>query len=129
MKANRIRQEIAEATPESPLDRLHLMRSYCRLSDAELAMNDLAGASRYINSVILFFSEFKPTSPSLMVLRDLGLCYETLGNVRRKAGVIEESRQWHSKSLDIWNEWRRRGAATPGSEIELHKVQRLLQAE
>jgi serine/threonine protein kinase len=128
-EANRIRQEIAEASPESALDRLHLMRSYCRLSDAELAMSNLAGAGRYVNSVIPFFSEFKLTSPSLMVLRDLGLCYETLGNVRRKARVIEESRQWHSKSLDIWNEWRRRGAATPGSEVERRKVQRLLQAE
>src|SRR5262249_16750747 len=42
--ANSIRQEIAKTGPNPPADRVRLMRSYCRLSSAELAMNQMADA-------------------------------------------------------------------------------------
>jgi serine/threonine protein kinase len=127
-EANSVRQEMARTGPDAPADRVHLMRSYCRLSDAELANNDLADARQHADSALTFFSVFKITSPSLLVLRDLGFCYETLGNVRRKGGALEESRDWYAKSEDVWNEWVKRGAATPDSETQRHKVARLLRS-
>jgi len=95
-EANLIRQEIAKTGP-NPLDSLHLMRSYCRLSDAELAMNHIADARGYAASALPILAAFKVTSPSLMVLRDLGFCYESLGNVQRslaadRSGSLAERR-------------------------------------
>jgi eukaryotic-like serine/threonine-protein kinase len=137
-EANRIRQEIAKASPDSPLDRLHLMRSYCRLSDAELGMNNLANARKEADASMPLLNEFKLTSPSLLVVRDVGFCYQSLGNFERavahnrasslaqKRAAEAQAHQWFSKSLNAWNEWARRGAATPESEVERLKVQHLL---
>jgi hypothetical protein len=138
-EANTIRQAIARKGPNPPLDRMHLMRSYCRLSEAELAIKDLAKAGIYADSSLPFFKEFDATSPSLIVLRDLGLCYEDLGNVKQQTAMSHsvsslerqtaesDAREWYLKSDAVWNEWERRGAATPASEHERHKVERLLQ--
>jgi hypothetical protein len=137
-EANSVRQQMAKTGPNAPIDRLRLMRSYCRLSDAELAMNDLPNAIRHANFSIQFFDGIKVTSPSLLVLRDLGFCYESLGNVRRRWALDPslspserrakeaDARQWYLKSADAWNEWDKRGAATPDSEIQRRKVERLL---
>jgi tetratricopeptide (TPR) repeat protein len=63
---------------------------------------------------------------------------ESLGNVQREIALSRsfsagerhraeaEARKWYLKSSDVWNEWNRRGAATPESEIERHKVERRL---
>jgi hypothetical protein len=45
-----------------------------------------------------------------------------------RSAAEAESRQWFQKSADAWNEWNRRAAATPESEIERRKVERLLAA-
>jgi hypothetical protein len=58
-EANMIRQEMAKTGPNPPLDRVHLMRSYCRLSDAELTMDQVADAGRHAASSVRFFDEFK----------------------------------------------------------------------
>jgi serine/threonine protein kinase len=140
-EANTIRQEMANAGPNPPLDRVHLMRSYCRLSDAELATNDVAEATRFAAASLPFFDEFKVTSPSLVVLRDLGFCYESLGNAQRavansrsssrdeRHAAETEAREWYQKSADVWNEWVNRSVATPESEVERRKVERLLRAQ
>ena len=132
---------MARTAPNPPLDRVHLMRSYCRLSDTELRMNLLAEAREHAASAVPFFDEFKVTSPSLVVLRDIGFCYESLGNAQhavaagrsltpsQRLAAETESRQWYQKSADVWNEWVKRGAATPESEVERRKVGRLLQAK
>jgi hypothetical protein len=36
------------------------------------------------------------------------------------------ARDWYGKSAAVWNEWVKRGAATPESEIERQKVEHLL---
>jgi hypothetical protein len=36
------------------------------------------------------------------------------------------AREWYQKSADVWAEWNRRGAASPESELERRKVDRLL---
>jgi tetratricopeptide (TPR) repeat protein len=140
-EANLIRQEIVKTGPNPPLDRVHLMRSYCRLSDAELSMNHIADARSHAASALPFLAAFKVTSPSLVVLRDLGFCYESLGNVQRslaadRSGALAErraaqaqAREWYQKSSGVWNEWFRRGAATPESEAARHKIERLLQTK
>jgi len=140
-EANAIRREMAKTAPNPPLDRVHLMRSYCRLSDAELALNKLAKAREHANSSLPFFDEFKVTSPSLVVLRDIGFCYESLGNVNRQIVIntsfpssernvaAAASHDWYTKSSGVWEEWRRRGAATPESEAERHKLERFLQTK
>jgi eukaryotic-like serine/threonine-protein kinase len=140
-EANLIRQEMAKTGPNPALDRVRLMRSYCRLSEAELAMNHIADARGYAASALPFLAAFKVTSPSLVVLRDLGFCYESLGNVQRslaadpsgslaeRRAAQAEAREWYQKSSGVWNEWIRRGAATPESEAARHKVERLLQTK
>jgi serine/threonine protein kinase len=135
-EANPIRQELARTSLHG---RLHLMGSYCQLSDAEVAVGSLSQAKTYADKAIPFLSEFNPSSPSLLVLRDVGRCYESLGNVQRQMAkdarftsenrqtAQANARQWYSRSVDVWNEWRKRGAATPESEFERHKVERLLE--
>lgn len=103
-------------------------------------MNHLADARGHAAAALRFFDEFKIASPSLMVLRDIGFCYESLGNVQRSVAADRslppserrsaetKARQWYQKSADVWNEWFRRGAATPESEAERRKVEHLLQA-
>jgi eukaryotic-like serine/threonine-protein kinase len=86
-EANTMRQELAKRGPNPPLGRVHLMRSYCRLSDAELAVDRLAEAGRDADLSLPFFNDFKLTSPSLVVLRDIGLCYESLGNVQHRMAL------------------------------------------
>ena len=132
---------MARTAPNPPLDRVHLMRSYCRLSDVELKMNHVAEAREHAASSMPFFVEFKMTSPSLVVLRDIGFCYESLGNAQHavatdrsfspseRRAAETEARGWYQKSADVWNEWFRRGAATAESELERHKIDRLLQAK
>ena len=137
-EANTIRQEIARNVPNPLLNQLHLMRSYCRLSDAELSMKNLLDAKLYADSSLPFFKEFTPVSPDMFVLRDLGFCYVSLGMVQRQIALTPSAsaserqaaaakeREWYSKSDAVWNEWKRRGAATPASERERLKVERLL---
>ena len=139
-EANTIRQQVSEKGHNLPLDRVHLMRSYCRLSDAELAMNNLANAKIHADTSLAFFKEFNATSSSLIVLRELGLCYESLGNVQRRIAMSHsvspaerqtaqaDARQWYLKSLGVWDEWNKRGAGTPASEHERRKMERLLAA-
>jgi hypothetical protein len=101
-------------------------------------MKNLPTAKTYATSALSFFKQFNVTSPSLMVLRELGLCDEGLGNLQRQIALShsispserqagqEEERKWYLKSDAVWIEWKRRGAATPGSERERRKVEHLL---
>jgi tetratricopeptide (TPR) repeat protein len=137
-QANMLRREASRSEPPVPDRRLHLMRSYCRLSDAELASNDLEHARAHADLAVPFFTEFTVRSPSLIVLRELGFCFESLGNVERRRAegrglrsaerstARAQSREWYQKSADVWAEWTRRGAATPESEIVRRRVEGLL---
>jgi tetratricopeptide (TPR) repeat protein len=136
-EATTLRLELAKGTPP-PLDRVYLMRAYCRLSDAELALNDLVHAREHADAARPFFNDFKVTSPSLIVLRELGFCYKSLGTAYGRAamdrtvplveryGAAAESQQWLQRSYEAWSDWERRGAATPASEAERQKVEGLL---
>jgi tetratricopeptide (TPR) repeat protein len=134
-EANLGRQELAETSPHGLL---HLMRSYCKLSDAELAVKDLTKARQYANATLPLLDKFDVTSPSLLILRDMGFCYESEGAVQhyiamdRKLPSAErltaeaESRRWYAKSDEVWSTWNKREAATPESERERHKVENFL---
>jgi len=134
-EANLARQELAETSPHGLL---HLMRSYCKLSDAELGVKDVAKARQYANAARPFLDKFDVTSPSLLVLRDLGFCYESEGAVQHRIAIDRklpsaerltaeaESLRWYSKSSAAWSTWNERGAATPESERERHKVDNFL---
>jgi tetratricopeptide (TPR) repeat protein len=136
-EANPIRQELAETSPHG---RLHLMSSYCKLSDAELAVGNLQQAEQFRDSALSLLDEFKPNSPSLLVLRDLGRCYESIGNVQQRIAVDRsfsaqerqtaeaEARLWYGRSADLWSEWNRRGVATPESESQRREVERRLES-
>ena len=136
--ANSVWQQLVHASPGKPQYRMSLMRSDCKLSDSELAVNDLDKARLYADSAVRFFDDFKITSQSLLVVRDLGFCYESLGNVQRQISLSPsfsaarrraahtQALQWFQKSAEVWSEWKRRDASTPESEIERHKVERLL---
>ena len=138
LDSNARRQKLASGTPGLPLHRQKLMRSYCTLSDAELALSDLAKARQYADLLSPFLTTFPLSSPDLRILRDVGLCYETLGNVQRHVALsrsvssieqhtaLTDARQWYLKSVGVWDEWNKRGAATPESEAERRNVQRLL---
>jgi tetratricopeptide (TPR) repeat protein len=135
LEANLIRRELAETSPHG---RLHLMRSYCKLSDAELVLNNPAKARQYANAAMPFLDQFEVTSPSLLVLRDVGFCFETEAAVQHRLAADQllslperlaaqaESRTWYRRSADVWATWNRRGAATPESERQRRKVEHLL---
>ncbi len=135
LEANLIRKELGHASPHG---RLHLMRSYCKLSDAELDMKNVARARQYANAALPFLGEFHVSSPSLLVLRDVGFCYESEAAVQHRIALdpavapaergnaAAASREWYQKSLETWTTWNRRGAATPESERERRKVEHLL---
>jgi serine/threonine protein kinase len=137
LEANLIRRELAETSPHG---RLHLMRSYCKLSDAELVLDNPAKARQYANAALPFLDQFEVTSPSLLVLRDVGFCYESEGAVQHRLAADQvlspperlaaeaESRTWYQRSADVWTTWNRRGAATPESDRERRKVEHLLKA-
>jgi serine/threonine protein kinase len=137
LEANLIRRELAETSPHG---RLHLMRSYCKLSDAELGLNNPAKALQYANAALPLLNGFEVTSPSLLVLRDVGFCYESEAAVQHRIATGQalsapervaaeaESRTWYQRSADVWATWNRRGAATPESEHERRKVEHLLKA-
>ena len=139
-EANQSWKELVRTNSGKLLNLVHLMRSYCKLSDAELAVNDIGKARQYAESSSPFFDQFKVTSPSLLVLRDLGFCYESLGNVQHRISVdpsfraeerraaATEARKWYGQSAGVWNEWNRRGAASEESELERHKVEHLLRS-
>jgi hypothetical protein len=136
-EANQIRRELAESSPHG---RIHLMGSYCKLSDAELAVGSLQQAQQFASAALPLLDQFKPTSPSLLVLREVGWCYESIGNVQQRIAVDRsssaserhtaegEARLWYQRSADVWNEWTRRGAGTPESEMQRRKVERYLQS-
>jgi hypothetical protein len=114
------------------------MRSYCKLSDAELAVKDLAKARQYADTALPLLNRFDVTSPSLLVLRDLGFCYASEGSVLHHLAVDRqltsterltdeaEAKRWYSKSDEVWSTWNKREAATPESERERHKVENFL---
>jgi tetratricopeptide (TPR) repeat protein len=136
--ANEVWRGLVGASPGKPQYRMSLMRSYCKLSDAELAVNDLQKARQYGDFSLSFFDDFKISSQSLLVLRDIGFCYESLGNVQRRISMdrsftgserrvaATNSQEWYRKSAEVWDEWNRRGAATNESETERRKVQGLV---
>jgi hypothetical protein len=114
------------------------MRSYCKLSDAELDMKNVAKARQYATAALPLLGEFHVDSLSLLVLRDVGFCYESEAEVQHRIALdpalspaerwnaAAASRDWYQKSLETWTTWNKRGAATPESERERHKVERLL---
>jgi eukaryotic-like serine/threonine-protein kinase len=101
-------------------------------------MNNPAKARQYANAALPLLNGFEVTSPSLLVLRDVGFCYESEGAVQHRLTADQmlsplerlaaeaESRTWYQRSADVWATWMRRGAATPESERERHKVEHLL---
>jgi hypothetical protein len=113
-------------------------RSNCLLSDAELALSKVSEAREHADRCRQFLDEFQISSPGLLVLRDLGYCYRVLGDVQSRIAVDRSltsaernaaaavSRDWYSKAYAVWSEWVKRGAATPESEVERRKVDRLL---
>jgi serine/threonine protein kinase len=135
---NAIRQEFATTGLNSPRYRLLLLRSYCELSDAELAVGNTVEARSAASSALPILDEFNLASPSLFVLRDLGYCYKILGGVQGRVAAdhllsVSErnaaqvaARGWYRKNTEVWKEWNRRGAATPESEVERRKVEHLL---
>lgn len=135
LEANQIRQELAETSPHG---RLHLMRSYCKLSDAEVTAKNFAKARQYANAALPLLNDFEVTSPSLLVLREIGFCYESEGQMQHIMAMDQdlpsadrvlaeaESQNWYRKSADVWATWNRRGAATPESERERLKVELIL---
>ena len=135
-EANQIRQDLAKTSLHG---RLHLMGSYCMLSDAELGVGNVSQARAYADKALPFLEEFTPTSPSLLVLRDTGRCYESMGNVQRqmakgarnaapeREAALEDARLWYARSVDVWDSCKSRGATTPESELERRKVLRSLQ--
>jgi tetratricopeptide (TPR) repeat protein len=137
-EANAIRRKEVATHPGLPDYRLSLMRSYCKLADAELAVNDVAKAQEIANQSLPLLNEFTIRSPSLFVLRGLGYCYKTLGNIERhiatdqklspsdRHAAFDAARDWYEKAAGLWVEWNRRGAATPESEIEHHRVEHIL---
>jgi tetratricopeptide (TPR) repeat protein len=134
-EANLGRKELAGTSPHGLL---HLMRSYCKLSDAELAVKDLAKARQYANAALPFLDKFDLTSPSLLVLRDLGFCYESEGAVQHYLAMDRqlpsaeqltaeaEANRWYLKSDEVWSTWNKREVATPESERERHKAENFL---
>lgn len=136
--ANTLREKLASTEPDVSYHRHDRMRSDCMLSEAELAVNDLAKAQQYAESSLPLVNTFPLTSPDLRVLRDMGLCYESLGNVQRQISMNRsfsagerraaevQAREWFQKSAEVWSEWKRRGASTPESEMERHKIERLV---
>jgi eukaryotic-like serine/threonine-protein kinase len=135
LEANSIRRELAETSPHG---RLHLMRSYCKLSDVELLLNNTAKAREYADAAFPFLNQFDPSSPSLLVLRDMAFCDASEGAVQhriatdpavpspeREAAEVQ-SRSWYIKSDAIWTTWVTRNAATPESESERRRVESLL---
>jgi eukaryotic-like serine/threonine-protein kinase len=136
LEANSIRRELAETSPHG---RLHLMRSYCKLSDAELALDNPGKARQYAIAALPILSQFDPSSPSLLVLRDMAFCDASEGAMQHRLASDQalpqaerqaaeaESRNWYSKSDAVWTTWVKRNAATPESENERRRVERLLQ--
>ena len=104
-----------------------------------LAANDLAKAREYADRCMPLLAEFQLSSPTLLVLRDLGYCYKVLGNVQSRTagdrslytidrrGAASSFARVVLKRVAVWREWNRRGAATAESEAERHRVERLLQ--
>ena len=102
-------------------------------------MTDLAQASRDANESRSYFTEFKDSSPNLLVQRELGMCYESLGHVQRRIAedrsrppaerraALQSAHNWYTKSSGVWEEWHRRGVDTPESEAERRKVDRILE--
>ncbi len=135
LEANQVRGELSK---KSPHGRLHLMRSYCKLSDAELALRDTSHARQYATAALPLLQEFQTNSSSLLVLRDVAFCDESEAAVQHSMAIDQalspvertadqtESRAWYQKSEDIWSTWKRRGAATPESEREQQRVEHLL---
>jgi tetratricopeptide (TPR) repeat protein len=138
-EANRMWNELATASPGKPQYRMSVMRSYCKLTDAELVVGDLAQARQFAAAALPFLSEFTPASPSRLVLRDVGFCDASLGSLQHRIAkgrsltslerhaAATESRDWFQKSDAVWREWDRRGGSTPESELKHNKVLRLLQ--
>jgi serine/threonine protein kinase len=137
-EANGIWRAVVIAKPGKPQYRIGLMRSYCRLTDAELATGNITKARQYADLSLPLVAEFNPAARSFLVLIGLGFCYESLGNVQKRIAADKSSplperqaaeaasREWYRKSADVWNEWNRRGAATPESESERRKIEGLL---
>jgi serine/threonine protein kinase len=136
-EANGIWLELTRSESVVPLDRVSLMRSYCRLAEAELALHQPLRARGRAEAALPFFAEFTSTSPSLTVLRELGFCFEALGDVQaafardsslsataRRAARVE-ALQWYQRSADTWQLWESRGVSTPDSDVELRRAQLL----
>jgi eukaryotic-like serine/threonine-protein kinase len=135
LEANAIRRELAETSPHG---RLHLMRSYCKLTDAALSLNNPGKARQYAMAALPLLNEFDPGSASLLVLRDVAFCdaseaaFQHLVASDRATPLLErdvteaDSQSWYQKSDAVWTTWVARDAATPESESERHRIEHLL---
>ena len=121
---------------------IHLMGAYCKLADVELEAHNLPEASRYAENMSTLLQQYDRNSPSLLVLRNVGLCLRTQGDVSlTKARANHESRairtsetsaavDSYEQSRQIWMKWQQRGVTSPESLREARRVEtRLRQAQ
>ncbi len=136
LEAHTLRRELSD---DSPHARLHLMRSFCELSDAQLAVNNVPAAVTAAGQALPLLAGYGLSSPSLMVLRDVGLCYASEGALQARlagdthrtaadrAGARQAAIDFFQQSARVWEEWARRGASTEESERERRRVNEVLQ--
>ena len=129
-----IRAEQADKTPHGLL---HLMSADCELGDAELAAGQVERAAGYLREAMPLAAQYHHDSPSLLVLRNVGLCLRTDGSLHLRRAMsttpsharkeeAEAAVQQLEKSHHIWSLWSQRGASSPESIAEAKRVEALL---
>jgi hypothetical protein len=137
--AYELRLKRAATDPDLPDYRLNLIRTSCRLGEAEAGAHNLAKAKIYADGARAYLDTLSVQSASLFVLRAIGQCAESLGRMQRvmaadpsatpaeRRRAEAESRESFQKSADVWTEWSRRGA-TPESDRARRRMVQLLRS-
>lgn len=125
-------RSLAKAQPLRADFQQDVLSSYCRVCDVQREVGNTASARASEDQALSMIDRIASNRSSFYSLRSLANCYETFARLESrlasasaspsdKAAHLREARAWYRKSLDIWNEWRSRGAGD-GPSLDRRKA-------
>jgi tetratricopeptide (TPR) repeat protein len=130
-KAFTIRQEIADEDPKNVQARFDLAVAHGDLAEALSATGNTSDALGHARQSLSLLQQMSAADPTNVVYeRNLGLCYEKLGQVSERLGANEkraivdrskdwaDARGWYRKGFDLFSALRNHGTLMPADAKE-----------
>lgn len=127
-RALKLQAWVVAKDPKDPQFQEELGVILSALGEERGRVGDTVSAAGHLHRAVSILVPLRQASPhKLALLRDLGHCYERLGNLAAANSDWSEARSWYAKSQEMWNTWPTIAPSTRYDLTENDRVTRLLE--